>query len=113
MCMQEYGQTPRYLERHKADMQKAQVAYNSYVEKSVKQGQMQQVEETQRVELLDALKKNWEELHHKYQGLSVVTDTPSKKAHKERMEAEMKQLERDIELVDRHKIIYIDNAKLQ
>ena len=45
------------------------------------------------------------------QGLSVVTDTPAKKARKERMEAEMKQLEKDIELFERHSVIYIDNAK--
>lgn len=53
---------------------------------------------------------NWEELHHQYQGLSVVTDTAPKKARKERMEAEMKQLERDIETIEKHKIIYIGDA---
>ena len=30
--------------------------------------------------MLDGLKKNWEELHLQYQGLSVVTDTAPKKA---------------------------------
>lgn len=59
--------------------------------------------------ILDGLKKNWEELHHQYQGLSVVTDTAPKKARKEQMEAEMKQLERDIETVEKHKVIYIAN----
>lgn len=87
------------------------MAYDRYVEDSLKQGQMQQVDEQWRMELLEGLKKNWEELHHKYQGLSVITDTAAKKAQKERIEAEMKQLERDIELVGRHKIIYIANDK--
>jgi hypothetical protein len=36
-----------------------------------------------------------------------VTDTAPKKARKERMETEMKQLERDIETIEKHKIIYI------
>lgn len=62
-----------------------------------------------RQDILDGLKKNWEELHHQYQGLSVVTDTAPKKARKERMEAEMKQLERDIETIEKHKVIYIAN----
>ena len=93
-------------------MREAQVAYDNYVENSLKQGQMEQVEENKRVELLDGLKKNWDELNHKYQGLSVVTDTVSKKAHKEQIEAEMKQLERDIELVERHKVIYIASAQV-
>ncbi|KAI5106620.1 hypothetical protein C0J45_4317 [Silurus meridionalis] len=53
------------------------------------------------------LKKNWDELHHQYQGLSLFTDIISKKHRKERLESEMKQLEKDIELIKRHKIIYI------
>lgn len=59
--------------------------------------------------IIDGLKKNWEDLHHQYQGLSVVTDTAPKKARKERMEAEMKQLERDIETIEKHRVIYIAN----
>lgn len=62
-----------------------------------------------RQDILNGLKMNWEELHHQYQGLSVVTDTAPKKARKERMEAEMKQLERDIETIEKHKVIYIAN----
>ena len=58
--------------------------------------------------IFQGLKKNWEELHHQYQGLSVVTDTAPKKNRKERMEAEMKQLERDIEMIEKHDAIYIE-----
>ena len=105
--MQEYGHTPRYLQQHKAEMRKAQEAYDSYVEGNLKQGQLQQVQETQRAQLLDGLKENWEELHHEFQGLSMLTDTASKKANKQRLEAEMKQLETDIDLIERHKIIYV------
>lgn len=68
---------------------------------------MKQLTEAERREVLDGLKTNWEQLHHEYQGISVVTDTAPKKNRKERMEAEMKQLERDIETVEKHKIIYI------
>ena len=57
--------------------------------------------------IIDGLKRNWEEIHHQYQGLSVVTDTAPKKNRKERMEAEMNQLERDIELLEKHSNIYI------
>ena len=38
-----------------------------------------------------------------------ILDTAPKKARKERMEAEMKQLERDIETIEKHKVIYIAN----
>ncbi|KAI5630553.1 enkurin [Silurus asotus] len=56
---------------------------------------------------MQGLKKNWDELNHQYQGLSLFTDIISKKQKKERLESEMKQLEKDIELIKRHKIIYI------
>ena len=59
--------------------------------------------------MIDGLKKNWEELHHQYQGLSVVTDTTPKKNRKERMEAELKQLEMDIDLLEKHTVIYINH----
>lgn len=98
---------PGYLEKRRKEMEEAQTEYDQYVLESIRRGQMAQVQEMERNELLAGLKANWEHLHHQYQGLSVVTDTAPKKARKERMEAEMKQLERDIEVVERHKVIYI------
>ena len=92
-------------------MAQAQEEYDHYVADSLRKGQMEQVKEDQRDQVLEGLKKNWEELHHQYQGLSVVIDTISKKARKERMEAEMKQLERDIELIENHKVIYISQEQ--
>lgn len=71
---------------------------------------MVQLSEEERQSILDGLKANWDKLHHDYQGLSVVTDTPAKKARKERMEGEMKQLEKDIEQIEKHPIIYVENT---
>lgn len=53
------------------------------------------------------MKKNWDDLHKQYQGLSVVTDTISKKARKEWMESQMRQLEHDIDTIERHRIVYV------
>lgn len=88
-------------------MEAAQAEYDAYVVESLQQGQMEQVRESERDMLLAGLKANWDQLHHQYQGLSVIADTAPKKARKERMEAQMKQLERDIEMVEKHKVIYI------
>ena len=88
-------------------MEEAQRSYDRYVQESFQRGAMGMLSEEERVRILEGLKKNWEELHHQYQGLSVVTDTAPKKARKERMEAEMKQLERDIEVIEKHSIIYV------
>ena len=86
-----------YLKRRQEEIQRAQEEYDAYVSDHFKRGAMKQLPEEHRQAILDGLKKNWEQLHHEYQGLSVVTDTAPKKNRKERMEAEMKQLERDIE----------------
>ena len=107
--MQDFGKTPGYLERRKAELQRAQDEYNSYIAEHFRRGAMKQLNEDEREDILNGLKSNWELLHHEYQGLSVVTDTAPKKNRKERMEAEMKQLERDIESIEKHKIIYIAN----
>lgn len=61
------------------------------------------------VSTIQGLKKNWDQLHHEYQGLSLVIDTMSKKSHKDRLEVAMKQLENDINLFERFKTIYIPN----
>ena len=109
MHFQEYGEVPQYLTKRKDEIERAQQEYDNYVAEHFRRGAMQSLTDGERQEILDGLKTNWEKLHHKYQGLSVVTDTAPKKNRKERMEAEMKQLERDIELIEKHKIIYIAN----
>ena len=56
---------------------------------------------------IKGLKQNWDDLHHKYQSLSVVIDTIPKRVKKEKLEADMKLLEKDIDLLQRHQLIYI------
>ena len=90
-------------------MKRAQEEYNAYVAEHFRRGAMKQLTEDERQGILNGLKSNWEEIHKEYQGLSVVTDTAPKKNRKERMEAQMKQLERDIESLERHRVIYIAN----
>ena len=42
--------------------------------------------------ILAGLKKNWEDLLHEYQGLSVVVDNISKKKHKKSLEDKLSQV---------------------
>lgn len=105
----DYGNKPQYLTKRQEEMRRAQEEYNAYVAEHFRRGAMAQLSAEERQRILDGLKKNWEEIHDQYQGLSVVTDTAPKKNRKERMEAEMKQLERDIEALEKHKVIYIAN----
>ena len=103
----EYGKVPGYLERRKDEQIQAQESYDHFVIEQQKAGALKQLSDKDRQAVIDGLKKNWEDLYKQYQGLSVVTDTAPKKARKERLEAEMKRLEKDIEVMEGHKIIYV------
>nr|KAG5709343.1 hypothetical protein BaRGS_029192 [Batillaria attramentaria] len=105
----DFGEVPNYLSRRNQEMQRAQEEYNAYIAEHFRRGALQQLSEEERHSIIDGLKANWEDIHKQYQGLSVVTDTTPKKNRKERMEAQMKQLEKDIELLEKHSIIYIGN----
>lgn len=56
---------------------------------------------------VQGLKKTWDQLHHEYQCLPLVTETMSQKSHRQRLETKMAQLENDIELIQRFKTIYV------
>ncbi|XP_066540095.1 enkurin [Hoplias malabaricus] len=103
----DYGQTPEYLQQMREEVRREQEEYDRYVKDRMREGAMKQLPEKERQNILQVLKKNWDELHHQFQGLSVVTDTASKKHRKEQLELKMKQLEKDIELMERYKVIYI------
>ncbi|KAL5497331.1 hypothetical protein EMCRGX_G013791 [Ephydatia muelleri] len=103
----EYGEVPAYLKQREQEMTEAQAEYDRLVKESLEKEAMAQLNDTKREEILEGLKKNWDDLHKQYQGLSVVTDTISKKARKEWMESQMRQLEHDIDTIERHRIVYV------
>lgn len=98
-----------YLGKRKEEIQKAQDEYDAYVAEHYRRGAMRKLTDEEREALIAGLKQNWEHLHQQYLGLSVVIDTMPKMMHKEKLEVEMKQLEKDVELLENHRIIYIAN----
>ena len=95
--------------KRKEEMQRMQDEYDAYVAEHFRRGAMRQLTDEERQSIIDGLKQNWEQLHSEYQQLSVVIDTVPKQHHKERLEADMKQLEKDVELLELHPVIYITN----
>jgi len=67
--------------------------------------------EEERQELIAALKKKWEELHHKFQKESIHSklDTLGKKNRKENLEKEMDQVEADIKKLSKN-YIFVDTT---
>lgn len=91
------------------ETKKAQKDYETQVLECLKKKAMKQLSDEERENLLQGLKKNWEEVHHEFQCLSVEIDTIPKKLHKAKLESQMKQLEHDIDVIEKHKVIYIAN----
>lgn len=74
--------------------------------------------ENSKVRLLDAneketliigLKSNWQEIFSFYQKLPLQIDTPGKIKRKTKMEEQLKKLETDIQMLQRHEMIYVSD----
>lgn len=102
-----FGSVPEYIIERKEESAKARAEYEAYMSEYFKKGALRAMSEEEREAILNGLKQNWDDLHHKYQSLSVVIDTIPKRVKKEKLEADMKALEKDIDLLQRHKLIYI------
>lgn len=98
---------PNYIITRKEESNRAKQEYDAYMNEYLKRGALRTMSDAERESILNGLKKNWDELHHAYQSLSVVTDTIPKRMKKEKLENDMKLLEKDIELLQRYQLIYI------
>ncbi|XP_006887126.1 PREDICTED: enkurin [Elephantulus edwardii] len=103
----DYGVTPEYICKRNEEIKKAQEEYDNYVQENLRKAAMKRLSDEEREAILQGLKKNWEEVHKEFQSLSVFTDSIPKKIRKQKLEEEMKQLEHDISMIEKHKIIYI------
>ncbi|XP_034940322.1 enkurin [Chelonus insularis] len=77
--------------------------------KLVEENMCRYITAEEREELLKGMKKRWEELMKQFQGLPFLTDTPPKIKRKAKMEQDLKQLEKDIDMIERHPHIYVYN----
>ncbi|KAM6338992.1 enkurin [Podargus strigoides] len=105
----DYGVTPKYLKQRNEEMKRAQEEYEASRLEYLKKIAMKQLPDEERRTLLQGLKKNWDEVYSEFQRLPVNIDTISKKMYKQKLESQLKQLEHDIEVIEKHKVIYIAN----
>ncbi|XP_023310057.1 enkurin [Anoplophora glabripennis] len=100
-----FGKAPRYL-LNIIDLDKKK--YLTIKEESgIQKPKCRYITREERAQLLKGLKQNWEELQKQYQGLPILTDTIPKMVRKDRIESNLKQIEKDIQLVERHPYIYV------
>ncbi|XP_044940901.1 enkurin isoform X3 [Mustela putorius furo] len=105
----DYGVTPEYICKRNEEVKKAQEEYDNYIQENLRKAAMKRLSDEEREAVLQGLKKNWEGVQKEFQSLSVFIDSIPKKIRKQKLEEEMKQLEHDIDVIEKHKIIYIAN----
>lgn len=102
-----FGHVPKYLRKRIAEIQcEEEIARAKEI---AKQPVCRYVTHDERQQVLNGLKYNWNELQKKYQGLSIITDTLSKRMRKLSIENQLKQLEKDILLLEQNPHIYVFN----
>jgi len=109
LCKEDYGKVPRYLQNIKQDID-AEYEYIAMLqeqEDEERNSQMRPMQEEERLQLLQGLKAKWEQVNTDYQGQTHLTilDTAGKMKGKERNEAQLSQIEKDIEKLNRKNIM--------
>merc|ERR1711988_839210 len=103
-----YGKVPAYLEKVKAEIQdeyKYIQQMQEACEEEAEDGSMtKMLSDEERLEMVEGLKTNWDRINKAYQTLSFTLDTPAKKQRKEEFEAQLEQIERDIERLSKKNV---------
>ncbi|XP_055610110.1 enkurin-like [Uranotaenia lowii] len=105
MCQPKYGKIPCYLERRKRELEIQKQAMKCAVPEEKSSCKM--VTQEERLELLKGLKKNWEKLQQEYQSLPLLIDTVPKMMRKAKLEKGLKELEKDILMLENTPVIYV------
>lgn len=105
---EDYGKVPQYLKHIKNDIE-AEYDYIRQLQQQEDEGRrarVQGLDENERLELIDGLKQKWETVNTSYQATTHLTklDTIGKIKRKEKYEAELSQIEKDIEKLNRANI---------
>ena len=110
----DYGKVPPYIRKIKkqiADEYAYIQAQKEQENNNIPQG-MRQLPEEERVELIEMLKSRWDEVNKVYQTTSVLSlkslDSIGKIKRKEMYEAQLAQIERDIEKLSKRVVYVVD-----
>jgi hypothetical protein len=103
---EEYGKVPTYLSSVKAVIEQEKKLVEKYVADqcgAAKEKEQVVMDDSERRELINRLKQRWDEVNSVYQKYchKVLLDTPGEIKRKASQEAELKQLEDDIDKLSR------------
>merc|ERR1719408_176666 len=108
---EDFGKVPKYLKLIKKDIEAEYDYIRQLQEEEARRSQMRQISDEERDTLIAGLKEKWEKVNTDYQATTHLTklDTQGKVKRKEKYEAELQQIEKDIEKLNR-KNIYVDQT---
>lgn len=104
----DYGETPKYLTsiKKKIASEKAYIEEQTRAaEQAAMAGSMRKMGEAERDQLVTELKLKWQRVNEAYQKLPFTLDTPMRRMRKEKYEAELTQLEKDIDTLSRKTVL--------
>merc|ERR1712232_1475122 len=111
---EDYGKVPKYLSNIKQDIE-AEYDYIAQLQQQRDEenaSRSWQMDEAERVALINSLKAKWEQVNTEYQAGTHITklDTVGKMRKKEKHESELQQIEKDIEKLNRKGIVVDGSA---
>jgi len=106
---EDYGKVPKYLKHinNDIDAEYNYIASLQQAEHEANQSAVQSLSEEERFGLIEGLKSRWEQVNTEYQAGTHITklDTIGKVKRKEKYEAELSQIEKDIVRLNRRNIL--------
>eukprot|EP00929_Paragymnodinium_shiwhaense_P020499 TRINITY_DN1364_c0_g1_i1.p2 TRINITY_DN1364_c0_g1~~TRINITY_DN1364_c0_g1_i1.p2 ORF type:complete len:284 (+),score=90.12 TRINITY_DN1364_c0_g1_i1:98-949(+) len=109
LSKEDFGKVPKYLAHVKKDIE-AEYEYIRQLERQredMNKSQVRPMDEMERQELIHNLKEKWEAVNTDYQATTHLTtlDTIGKTKRKEKLEASLTQIEKDIAKLNRKNIV--------
>jgi hypothetical protein len=106
---EDFGKVPKYLKSIKADIEAESDYINHIMEQqeAANRSQVRPLSDAEREDMICGLKAKWEQINTDYQATTHLTklDTIGKVKRKEKFEAELSQIEKDIERLSRKNIM--------
>lgn len=106
---EDYGKVPKYLHHIKRDINDEfeYIKQLQQQQEDANRSQVRPLDETERLNLIEGLKARWEQANTEYQATTHLTklDTIGKTKRKEKYEAELSQIEKDLEKLNRKNIM--------
>lgn len=107
----DFGTAPKYLKRREEEQKFTKEERDRQAQEAIDSQKAKQVSEEERQELLKGLKENWAALNKAYSAQSLCIDNLPKQFRKESLERQMAALEKDIDLIERNRIILIASPR--